>query len=380
MADPHSAQEKTERATPKRIEDARKRGQVVRSPELNAAAVTLAGGAALWLAGANIARRLTEMMRDALAINQIELLNPSVAMSQFVASMLQSALACAPVLGLTFIAAVVAPMALSGWNFSGAALGVKFERLDPIAGFGRMFSLRGFVEIGKAFAKFMLVAYVAWTVLRNQQAEILQLNSQPTVVALAHAAALCGSALLALGAALAFIAILDVPWQIWQYNKELRMSREEIREESKESDGSPEIKSRIRAVQQAMARRRMMAEVPRATVVITNPTHYAVALRYDDKRSRAPILVAKGAEAVAVRIREIAAEHGVPLVEAPPLARALYRGVEIGVEIPAALYVSVAQVLTYVFQLRTARSTGQTLPPTPDIDPAVEELIPRRGS
>lgn len=381
MADQHdNAQEKTERATGKRIEDARKKGQVVRSSELNAAAVTLAGGAALMMAGDGVATRLTQMMRDALAISRLELLDPSAAISQFAASMLQSALACAPILGLTFVVAIVAPMSLSGWNFSTEALGFKFERLDPIAGLKRMTSMRGLVEIGKAFAKFALVAFVAWKVLRNQQSDLLHLGQEPIQEAIGHAASLCGSALLALGAAMGFIAVLDVPWQMWQYNKELRMSREEIREENKESEGSPEVKGRIRAAQQAIAKRRMMSEVPRATVVVTNPTHYAVALRYDDKRNRAPVVVAKGTEAVAARIREIAAEHAVPLVEAPPLARALYRGVELGAEIPAGLYVSVAQVLTYVFQLRTAQGAGTAAPALPVIDPSVEDLIRRRTS
>jgi flagellar biosynthetic protein FlhB len=288
--------------------------------------------------------------------------------------MINAAIACAPVLGLTFAAAVLAPMSLSGWNLSTEALGFKFERLDPLAGLQRMVSVRGFVELGKSFAKFGLVSVVAWLVLRNQQGELMHLGREPISVAVGHAAALCGAALLSLGGAMALIAAIDVPWQLWQYHRELRMSREEIREENKESEGSPEVRGRIRAVQQAMARRRMMAEVPRATVVVTNPTHYAVALRYDEKRNRAPIVVAKGAEAIAARIREIAAEHGVPLVEAPPLARVLYRNVEIGVEIPAGLYVSVAQILTYVFQLRTARSSGAPLPDAPQIDPGVENM------
>lgn len=380
MADQQdSAQEKTERATAKRVEDARKRGQVVRSSELNAASVTLAGGAALLLAGPGAARQLAAMMRSALAIERTALDDPSMAISQFAASMMHSALACAPILGLTFLVAIVAPMSLSGWNVSGEALGFKFERLDPLAGLKRMASARGFVEIGKAFAKFALVAFVAWKVLRGQQSQLLHLGEEPLEQALGHAAVLCGSALLALGAALAFIAVLDVPWQIWQYNKELRMSREDIREENKESEGSPEVKGRIRAAQQAMARRRMMAEVPRASVVITNPSHYAVALRYDETRNRAPVLVAKGAEAVAARIREVAAEHGVPLVEAPPLARALYRGVDLGCEIPSVLYASVAQVLTYVFQLRSPGVAGEP-PRPPHIDPGVEDLVRgRRG-
>jgi flagellar biosynthetic protein FlhB len=165
---------------------------------------------------------------------------------------------------------------------------------------------------------------------------------------------------------------VDVPWQLFQHNKQLRMTREEIREEMKQSEGSPEVKGRIRSLQRELARRRMMQEVPKADVIVTNPTHYAVALRYDEKRMRAPIVVAKGSDLVAARIREIATEHRVPIFEAPPLARALHRHVEIGGEIPASLYVAVAQVLTYIYQLKTAKRYGSTVPEPPAIDPNVE--------
>ena len=367
MADQETMQEdRTESATGKRIEEARKRGQVPRSPELSAAAVTLAGGAGLWFAGAALSDQLVVLMRDALVVDRVELLDPSVATGLFASSMINAAVACAPVLGLTFVAAVLAPMTLSGWNFSGEAIGFKFERMSLLAGLQRMASLRGFVELGKAFAKFLWVAAIAWIVLRNEQAEIMHLGQEPVSQALGHAAKLCGSALLALGAAMLMIAALDVPWQLWQYHRDLRMTKDEVRQENKESEGSPEVKGRIRAAQQAMARRRMMSDVATATVVITNPTHFAVALRYDDKRSSAPVVVAKGVDDVAAKIREIAGLNSVPTVEAPPLARALYRAVDIGSEIPAALYVSVAQVLTYVFQLRTARKTGEAPPGTAD--------------
>jgi flagellar biosynthetic protein FlhB len=194
------------------------------------------------------------------------------------------------------------------------------------------------------------------------------------VPAMADSLRLAAQALLAMSGSLALIAAIDVPYQLWQHARQLRMTREEIRQESRESDGSPEVKGRIRAAQQAIARRRMMQDVPTATVVVTNPTHFAVALRYDEKRSGAPILVAKGADEVAARIREVAVASGVPLVSAPPLARVLFRNVEIGVEIPAALYVAVAQVLTYVMHLRSARGAGLQLPVPPTIDPGVENL------
>jgi flagellar biosynthetic protein FlhB len=199
------------------------------------------------------------------------------------------------------------------------------------------------------------------------------LGSEPIRVALAHAASLTGYAFLMLAATLGLIAAVDVPWQLFQHNKKLRMTRQEVRDEMKESEGSPEIKGRIRSMQREIARRRMMQEVPKADVVIVNPTHFAVALRYDDKRMRAPVVVAKGADLIAARIREVATESLVPIFEAPPLARALFKSVEIGNEIPATLYVAVAQVLTYIYQLKTARRSGMSPPTPPEIDPTIDQ-------
>jgi flagellar biosynthetic protein FlhB len=191
------------------------------------------------------------------------------------------------------------------------------------------------------------------------------LSSEPIEGAIAHSASLTGYALLVLCLGLVAIAAVDVPFQLWQHSKDLRMTREEVREEYKESEGSPEVRGRIREAQRALARGRMMQEVPKADVVITNPTHFAIALRYDDQKMRAPIVVAKGTDLLAARIREIATESGVPIVEAPPLARALYRTVDLGREVPAALYVTVAQVLTYVYQLKAAWERGTQPPPAP---------------
>jgi flagellar biosynthesis protein FlhB len=234
--------------------------------------------------------------------------------------------------------------------------------------------MRGLTELCKAFAKFAVVALFAVVFLWAKSSEMLQLGSEPTALAIGHAVSLCGQALLAFAAGLGLIAAIDVPLQLWQHTKQLRMTRQEIRDEMKESEGSPETRGRIRSVQQAMASRRMMQEVPKADVVVVNPTHFAVALRYDDKRMRAPVVVAKGADAIAARIREVATEHLVPIFEAPPLARALYRNVDIGSPIPAALYVSVAQVLTYIYQLRAARRAGEAPPVPPAINPDVESM------
>ena len=365
--------ERTERPTQKRLDEARKKGQVPRSTEFTTAAVVLIAGAGLHFLGRNVGVGLYDIMRSGLALSREQVLDDSGALSQLGVSAAHALLACAPVLGLTLVAALLAPLAIGGWNLSFGALAPDFSRLSAAAGFGRMFSMRGAVELAKAFAKFALVALVAITFLWTKANELLGLGSEPTAASIGHAVSLSGQALLALGGALGLIAAVDVPWQLFNYTKSLRMTRQEIRDELRESEGNPEIKGKIRQMQQAMAKRRMMQEVPKADVVVTNPTHYAVALRYDDKRMRAPTVVAKGAGVVAARIREVATEHRVPIFEAPPLARALFRSVDLNGEVPARLYVAVAQVLTYVYQLRTAKRAGADLPVPPTIDPSVEE-------
>jgi flagellar biosynthetic protein FlhB len=205
-------------------------------------------------------------------------------------------------------------------------------------------------------------------VLRHQFRSFAALGTEPVGSGIGHALALVGTAFIALGGALAAIAVIDVPLAIWQYNQSMRMSRQELRDEHKETEGSPESRLRVRRVQQQLARRRMMSKVPKADVVVTNPTHFAVALRYDEPRNRAPIVVAKGVELIALKIREIAEEHQVPIVEAPPLARALHASCELGDEIPTRLYAAVAKVLTYVYQLRAARRGAAVRPAPPHIE------------
>jgi len=367
-------QERTERPTAKRLEKAREEGQVPRSAELNAAAVLLVTAAGLHFLGGSIGAALFDIMKSALSISPAEAVDPGLALSAASAQMLRALMACAPVLGLTMVAALVAPLTLGGWNLSFGALAPDFTRLDPIAGFGRFFSTRGAVELGKAFGKFLIVATVAVIVLRKQSPHLLALGAAPLPVAIAQAANLASDALLAVSGGLVIIAAIDVPWQLWQYSDKLKMTRDEIRQEFKESEGAPEVRSRIRRTQREYARRRMMHEVPKADVVVVNPTHFAVALRYDESRMRAPLVVAKGTDLVAARIREIATEHSVPIFEAPPLARALHHNVEIGGEIPATLYVAVAQVLTYIYQLKSARTSGARPPEPPAIDPGIDAV------
>lgn len=364
--------ERTEQPTWKRLEEARKEGKVARSPDLSTAAVLLVAGGGLRMFGASIGDALSNLMRAGLSVSAVQNLHAQLAVETAGGELVHALLACAPLLGLTVVAALAAPLALGGWNFSVEALAPKFSRLDPIAGFGRMISMRGAVELGKAFAKFAVVAGTALLVLRSEAAHMLALGNEPLAAAIAEAVRLVSDGLMTMSGALVLIAAVDVPWQLWQHHKELRMTREEVREEAKDTEGSPENKGRVRRVQRDLVRRRMMHAVPKADVVVTNPTHFAVALRYDEDHMRAPRVVAKGADLIAARIREIATEHSVPIFEAPPLARALYHHVDIGGEIPAALYVAVAQVLSYIYRLKASRVSGVAPPAPPVIDPSIE--------
>ncbi|HTQ36239.1 MAG TPA: flagellar biosynthesis protein FlhB [Steroidobacteraceae bacterium] len=360
--------ERTEAPTQKRLDDARREGRIPRSRELTAAAVMVGAGALLMFSGRTLGGRLGELMRDGLIIPPARVFDEA-AMIQSLGHLSLAALwAVAPVLGITLLLALGAPLALGGWAFSGAALVPDFSRLSPAAGLARMVSLRSWVELAKALGKFAIVGAAGVLVLKFNTDRLLRLGSEPLEAAIGHAIQITGQALIALTAAMVLIAAIDVPFQLWQYHRDLRMTREEIRQEHKESEGSPEIKGRIRALQREMAERRMMDDVPKADVVVVNPTHYAVALRYDEKTMRAPQVVAKGVDLMAARIREVASGHGVPIFEAPPLARALHRSVDIGDEIPTGLYVAVAKVLTYIFQLRAALRDYLPRPSPPRIE------------
>ncbi len=372
-------QERTEEATPKKRDDARKKGQVPRSVDLGAATVTLAAGGALVAFGHGAATGLMGMLAEGLTIPGTELVHEDVMLRHLGEASALALLAVVPLFAAMLVAALAAPAMIGGWSFSSESLSFKPERLDPIAGIGRMFSVRSLVELVKSLAKFALIAGIAVLVIRSRLAEVQALATQPLGPAILESGRIALAALLAMSAGLVLIAALDAPFQLWQYAKELRMTQHEIREETKESEGSPETRGRIRSMQQAIARRRMMQDVPKADVVVTNPTHFAVALRYDEKQDFAPVVLAKGADDVAARIREVAREHGVPTVSAPPLARALFRHVDIGRQIPHALFVAVAQVLTYVFQLKVARRRGVPPPPAPAIDPSVERAVGARG-
>ncbi len=365
--------EKTEPASPRRLEKAREEGNVPRSRELAACASLVAGGTLLWVLGGALESGLSLMLRDGLSIPRALAFDPVALLehgSQLIGRVLWLLLPFAAILLAVILAA---PLTVGGWLFSSSALLPKFERLDPVAGIGRMFSMHALGELGKAIAKTVLVGLAGWFVLRSEAQTVFSLASLPADSAAQALGSLLMAAFVPMAGVLALIAAVDVPWQRWQHAKKLMMTREDVRQEHKEQEGNPEIKGRIRAQQREMARRRMMAEVPKADVVITNPTHYAVALKYSETEHAAPVVLAKGADDVAAKIREIAAEHRIPLLEAPLLARALYRHTEPGDIIPERLYTAVAQVLAYVFQLRTGADPA--LPDKLDV-PADMDIIP----
>jgi flagellar biosynthesis protein FlhB len=357
--------EKTESATPRRLEKAREEGQIMRSRELTSFALLSAGFYGVWAMSSPIGDHLGSMLRGALMFNHASVFEPRRMMIGAGAAGREGLYALLPILLMTGAAALLAPLALGGWHVSSSSLQPKFSRLDPIAGLGKLFSINGPIQLGMSLAKTLVVGLIGGVSIWNRHDQILALATQPLTVAFANAAHLIAACCGMTVAGMFLVAALDVPYQIWSYHKKLRMTKEEVKREHKENEGDPKIKGRIRAQQRAIARRRMMSKVPTADVVVTNPTHFAVALSYSDGEMRAPKVVAKGVNLVAARIREIAAENNVPLLEAPPLARALYHNVELDREIPGPLYGAVAEVLAWVYQLRRFRTEGGVAPVAP---------------
>lgn len=361
MADKNDS-ERTEAASPRRLEQAREEGHVARSQELTTFAMLMAGSGGLWLLGGQLFEQLRVLTRHGLQLDVVAASDAAQMTSRLHDLAVDGLLAMAPLLAVLLVVAFAAPQLLSGWLFSWDALRVDPQRLDPMAGFARIFSWRGGAELVKALVKSMLITVVAAAVMWHFRAPLQQLLMLPPAAAIAETARVAGLSLLIIAGALAVVAAVDVPFQLWRHGEDLKMSRQELRQEHKESEGDPQIKAAIRDQQRAMARRRMMSAVPKASVIVTNPTHYAVALSYEDRTMGAPRVVAKGADLVAARIRALGEEHHVPVLESPALARAIYRHTDIGDEIPETLYTAVAEILAYVFQLRRHREFGDATP------------------
>ncbi|MDO9394351.1 MAG: flagellar biosynthesis protein FlhB [Methylotenera sp.] len=368
--------EKTEQASPKRIEKAREEGDVPRSRELATVAVLFTTGMTVLMMGGHLNTALKTSMSAGLRFDRQAAFDPIVLLMKTADTLYSLLLAFAPLALVIVFVAIASPILIGGWVFSGKAFMPQFSKLNPIKGLSNIVSKRSAVELIKSIAKVALVGTVAYFVISHDIEPILSLSMLPlkTGVALVNDLMLTG--FLTIVSTLVFIAAIDVPYQLYQYAHKLKMTKEEVRQESKETEGNPEIKAKIRQQQREMARRRMMSEIPNADVVITNPTHYAVAIKYQDEGMRAPVVVAKGADAVALKIREIATDNNVLIMESPKLARALYAHTELGSEIPEALYSAVAEVLAYVFQMRIFKKSGGFHPEAPTTVPVPDALDP----
>jgi flagellar biosynthetic protein FlhB len=366
--------EKTESASPRRLEKAREDGDVARSRELVTLVILGAGISGLWLTSGSLGTTFGGALQHGLQFDRKSAFDASHMLTQTGSMVLEALLAIAPFFGMMMLAALVGPIILGGWLFSTKAIAPKFSKLNPLAGIGRMFSTQSLAELTKALAKSLLVGVVAWWVISGHVGDMVALMGEPAHRALPHAIRMIVVDCAVIAATLVIVAMIDVPYQLWSHAKKLRMSREDLRQEHKESEGDPHVKANIRRMQQQVAKRRMMAEVPKADIVVTNPTHFAVALKYRDGDMRAPRVVAKGSDLVAQRIRELAKEHNVAVLEAPPLTRALFKHTRLGDEIPAGLYTAVAEVLAWVYQLKRWKDEGGDAPRTPSDLPVPSEL------
>ena len=365
MAEEQQGQERSEQPTAKRLTEARKKGQVARSRELNTLLVMLASALALWLMSGPAISGITTIMSEALSPAGGLLKQPELIPAHLMGVMMSALTLIAPFLALTVVAALAGPAVMGGLLFSPEAVSFKLDKLDPVKGLGRVFSTKGLIELVKALLKFFLVLGVAVLVYKFFEREVMALITLDVIEGIVRSGSIIMLALVLLSATLVLIAAIDVPYQLWSHNKQMRMTKQEVKDESKETDGRPEVKARIRQLQRDASQRRMLQDVPDADVVITNPTHYSVALKYDQHGTGAPRVVAKGQDLIALKIRSIAIEHDVPIYEEPPLARALFGTTEIGDEIPGPLFLAVARVLAYVFHLRQSAPTDYIPRPDP---------------
>ncbi|MYM30580.1 flagellar type III secretion system protein FlhB [Duganella sp. CY15W] len=378
--------EKTEPASAKRLEQAREEGDVPRSREVATFTVLMAAGAGLWMTSDGLIRQLQTVLVSGLKLDQEQIFNADVLFHRIAVDVVQVLIACLPLGVAVMVVALASPMLVGGWLFSAKAFTPNFNKLNPISGISNMISTNALVELLKALLKTIVVGFVAWLVVLKYKDAVIGLSLEPLKLGIGHTLNMLAAAFMFIVGALGLIAAIDGPYQMWHYANKLKMTRQELIQESKESDGNPQIKGKIRQLQREMAKRRMMADVPTADVVVTNPTHYAVALKYNDNMRGAPKVVAKGTDEVAAKIREIAKEHKVAMLEAPALARALHKHTEIGDEIPEQLYAAVAEVLAYVFQLRVFNRGDGNRPDVPkklDVPPTMDPLdpafIPKHG-
>ncbi len=372
--DDDSSQEKTEEASARKIEKAREEGQVPRSRDLTSTAILLLSAVGLYGFAGFMGEKILNVTRDNFTLSRASIFDPNAMIAHLAHAIYEGLMSMAPLMALLVVASIVGPIALGGWNVSSKAIMPQLNRMDPIAGLKRMFSVNALIELLKSIAKVGLILGATIWILQFYAQDMFRMVDEATPSAIIHSLEISIFAFIALCMTTIVIAAIDVPLQIYEYNKKLKMSRQDQKDESKDTDGKPEVKGRIRQLQREMAQRRMMANVPQADVVITNPTHFAIALKYDPATMETPIMIAKGGDHTALKIREIAKAHNIEMIESPVLARAIFYTTEIDQEIPSGLYLAVAQVLAYVFQLRNYRKGRGEKPKYPRNIPVPNDM------
>ncbi len=351
MADKPAA-EKTEQPTQRKLRKARDKGQVPQSQELPAAVSIVVLVAVLALSAPSLLQWFMVQLKQGVS-GEIGIFTDSESFVNFVNSkIISSVVVMCPILAALCVGSVLSCVAVSGLNFAPQALSLKFSAINPVKGFERLFNVKSVVKLAVSIAKLIVVSTIVWFYLRSRIDTLAAMRwawSGQIIVAIAK---IILGMLTRVCAALLIIAAIDVVFQKWKFTQELKMTKQEVKRERKDTDGSPEVKSRIRRIQIEMARKRMLQEVPKADVVLVNPTHVAVALRYDAKTMEAPVMVAKGADHLAEKIREIANAYGVPVIRKPQLARTIYSTVKAGDAIPEKLYLAIAEVLAMIYRLR----------------------------
>lgn len=374
MSEQDSSAEKTQEPTPKRLEKAREEGDTVRSKELNTMAILIAGSAALLMFGGFMIQALAGLMGHNFVLAREQVFDTSAMLSHLNVSAMQGLRSLLPVFGVLLVAALLGPIGLGGWNLSMKAVMPKASRMNPMSGLKRMFGPKALMELAKAAAKVLVVAGFALVIMAFNWQRILGIMAEPLLPAMGHSLIILGWSVLAMSCAMVLITIVDIPFQIQSHTQKLRMTFQQVKDEMKDTEGKPEVKQRIRQLQYQMTQNRMLSNLPEADVIVTNPQHYAVALKYQQGGSAAPVMIGKGIDFMALRIREVAKEHSIPIVESPVLARAIYYNTDLDEEIPEGLYKAVAQVLAYVFQLRQYKRKGGRPPVLADNLSVPEDL------
>ncbi|EHY1121618.1 flagellar biosynthesis protein FlhB [Vibrio vulnificus] len=361
-------QERTEEATPRRLQQAREKGQVARSKELASVSVLVIGAVSLMWFGESLARALFKAMGRLFSLSREEIFDPSKLFDIASGALSALLLPLLLILFALFVAAAIGSAGVGGISFSVEAATPKLSKMNPLSGIKRMFGLQSWVELIKSILKVALVTGVAIYLIQASQEDLIQLSLDVYPQNIFHALDILLNFVLLISCSLLIVVAIDIPFQIWQHADQLKMTKQEVKDEYKDTEGKPEVKGRIRMLQREAAQRRMMVDVPTADVIVTNPEHFSVALRYKQNSDRAPVVVAKGTDHMAMKIREVAREHDISIVPAPPLARALYYSTELEQQIPDGLFTAVAQILAYVFQLKQYRKRGGHRPKLQDYD------------